>query len=747
MLRFFLANRTHFKCTKHPVRPAIQLLLIVCLAGFSSAADIMPSAAPQIIARCGRGSLMEISSQKVLLVAGSPYEMGYQHGFLLKDKIKSLVETVLLIARAADSHEVNDFFNGSIEKAFIRTRPFIPKRYLEEMRGLADGAQLPYEDVLLANIFPELFHCSGFALFGKATVDGQLLHGRILDYMTEVGLQNNTLVMVAKPHQGLSFVTVGYAGFIGSVTGMNSQQVAIGEIGGGGVGKWDGMPMSFLVRKALEEADTLQKAVDIFQNTPRTCEYYYVVSDGKIPDARGLACTPEKMDIIEPGQFHEKLTNPAAQTVLMSAGKRYEHLSQKVHARYGQLDLADALALMDRPIAMNSCLHRVLFAPTDLKLWVSNAIAPTLDNFEAHHQPYYVYNMANLLEYIEDTAPKTAAGIPKPPEPVNTVVNFSRGANESVKTQTVITAEVHKTITRPIPPGSNPTQSSQLQAYRFEPEDFSYQMTLKNTTAAYDVYEVKFPSAYQSDLVANNTIYCEYYRVHGEQKRPAVVLLDIMDGSLTVSRLFANALAITRVDACIMVLPHYGPRRSKNLDDNLNINSDLQILIRSIQQAVVDVQRSAIWLASLQHIDAGRIGLCGTSLGGFVAALSAGVDGQFPRVALLLAGGDLAAVVNSDAKEVHKIRQQLTEQNITMTELKKILDPVEPLNFAERLQNSKVLMVNGSKDEIVPNSCAEKFAEKAHCQVQWFNTDHYGMIKYLWPTLQKVTGHFSGERW
>ena len=38
-------------------------------------------------------------------------------------------------------------------------------------------------------------------------------------------------------------VNVSYAGFIGSVTGMNEKQVAIGEMGGGGQGKWDGTPM------------------------------------------------------------------------------------------------------------------------------------------------------------------------------------------------------------------------------------------------------------------------------------------------------------------------------------------------------------------------------------------------------------------------------------------------------------------------------------------------------------------------
>ena len=42
--------------------------------------------------------------------------------------------------------------------------------------------------------------------------------------------------------------TVTYAGFIGSVTGMNAERVSIGEMGGRGMGHWDGTPMALLVR-------------------------------------------------------------------------------------------------------------------------------------------------------------------------------------------------------------------------------------------------------------------------------------------------------------------------------------------------------------------------------------------------------------------------------------------------------------------------------------------------------------------
>ena len=70
-------------------------------------------------------------------------------------------------------------------------------RFREEVAGLADGAGINRGMAELANLFPEMFHCNGFALFGKATKDGKLIHGRLLDYMVGSGLQNYGIVIVA----------------------------------------------------------------------------------------------------------------------------------------------------------------------------------------------------------------------------------------------------------------------------------------------------------------------------------------------------------------------------------------------------------------------------------------------------------------------------------------------------------------------------------------------------------------------
>ncbi|NLH17137.1 MAG: peptidase C45, partial [Phycisphaerae bacterium] len=403
-------------------RAWVLFLLIWMISGFSPAmlaAEIRPVEKPKIVRQFDRAAVLEQNGLRILLLAGSPYEMGYQQGVLFKDQVRKFIKHILFVAQAAETLKGGGGFNGSLDAALQRAGKFIDKRYFEEMQGLADAAGIDVKDVQLANIFPELFHCSGFALFGKATNGGTLYHGRILDYMTEVGLQDYALLTVAKPKGFNAFVTVGYVGFLGSVTGMNDKQVAFGEMGGRGEGKWDGMPMSFLMRKGFEETSTLDQAVALFRDTPRTCEYYYVISDAKISDARGLACTPETFEVIKPNQTHPRLPHAIVDAVLMSADQRYERLAELVKAQHGRIDLNYALDLMNRPVAMESCLHRVLFGSKEQKLWVANAVSPEkTPKFAACYQPYVEFDFRTLLAMIPDAVPSGVEKVPAPSKPL-----------------------------------------------------------------------------------------------------------------------------------------------------------------------------------------------------------------------------------------------------------------------------------------------------------------------------------------
>ncbi|MGE5609208.1 MAG: C45 family autoproteolytic acyltransferase/hydrolase [Bacillota bacterium] len=348
----------------------------------------------KLLASVGQGRLEEWDGTRVMFLKGTPEEMGRQHGTLLKKEIRAMADHMLYGVGVASSFAKGSWFFGDMEQAQKRITPFVSPRYFAEIDALAAAAGIDVHEARLANFFPELFHCSGFAVFGDATVGGRLYHGRVLDYIRGMGLEQNAVVMIYQPNEGNAWVNVGYAGFIGSVTAMNEKHIAIGEMGGRGEGNWDGKPMAQLVREVMERANTLDEAVEIMRKGPRTCEYYYVISDGNTRRAVGIEATPTKFVTVGPGEFHPQLTKPMKDTVLLSAGDRYEKLVERVKANYGKLDADVARSLMERPVAMKSNIHSVLFAPETLDFWVANADSQNV----ASHTRYTHYNLAELLK-------------------------------------------------------------------------------------------------------------------------------------------------------------------------------------------------------------------------------------------------------------------------------------------------------------------------------------------------------------
>ena len=190
--------------------------------------------------------------------------------------------------------------------------------------------------------------------------------------MADVNLQKYTAVQIFIPEGRNAWMSLGYAGFLGTVTAMNEHGLAMGEVGGEGEGKWDGMPMTFLMRDIMERAKTVRDALAILETTPRTCEYYYVLSDAS-KDMIGVYATPEKLDVLEAGQQHPKLPPVPADTVLISAPDRAQTLAQRINEKYGKITPEMLMTIIKRPVAMKSNLHNAIFRPETLDMWFADA--------------------------------------------------------------------------------------------------------------------------------------------------------------------------------------------------------------------------------------------------------------------------------------------------------------------------------------------------------------------------------------
>ncbi len=693
----------------------------------------------KIVKQYGQSALLDTDGQKVLVLQGSNYQMGYAHGKLVGEETKKLLERVLLIAQAADSARKGDFFANTLEKIYERVQPYIPARYKEEIKGLADAIGMDYKKVMLANIFPELFHCSGYAFMKKATVDGKLIHVRVLDYMTQVGLQDHAIVIIQRPVGANTIMIPSFTGFIGCVTGMNDKQLAIGEMGMEGLGDWDGVPMAFMLRAILEECDTLSQMINYMKREARTCHYAYVFSDAKIPSAVLIHATYKKLETLGPGEYHPLLPNPVKDCVLASSGGRYDVLVERTKKYWGKIDVPTAIEITKRPVAMKSNLHDAIMVPEDGVMYLAVASDPDKEKYQACYQPYYKYELKIFLKIMD----KLRDNRIKEPEhiPVGKLELKLRPKEKTQPKETVI-GSVLKECIAPIPPDSNPEVAKLLSLYLTDNGGFKFKMEKVKSTEYYDVYNLTFPSPYKSPYPENNTVWCEYFKPKGNKKNFAVIVLHISENDFTLPRVICHLLASAGFDAVLMKMAYYGERRPKDYKTLLDQKGP-EFLVKSVIQTVMDVRRTRAVIRFVNNYDVSQVGLCGVSLGALVSALTMGVDAQFPKAAIVLGGADLVSIIKAHSREVRHITQYIEEHNLTDNDLKQILKPVEPLTYIHRAAGTKVLVISAKGDEIIPKKSVDALVSHLNNpRVIWYNANHYTMIWHLVDAMQKVITFF-----
>jgi hypothetical protein len=215
-------------------------------------------------------------------LAGSPSEIGYQHGALLAPEIKDNYEAIKL-SMTHDSRDWN-FFRTASESVLW---PRIEQEYREELQGIVNGLQakgvkLDIWDIVTMNAYMELSpyylnwyekqhrtgaaakpvpeHCSAFVATGSYTRDGKVVigHNDWTDYLTAT--RWNVIFDIA-PAKGHRFIMDGMPGLIhsGDDFGINNAGLVITETTISQFHGFDpqGIPEFVRARKAMQYASTI----------------------------------------------------------------------------------------------------------------------------------------------------------------------------------------------------------------------------------------------------------------------------------------------------------------------------------------------------------------------------------------------------------------------------------------------------------------------------------------------------------
>lgn len=164
----------------------------------------------------------------IILTGGDPHERGYQHGAQARERVEKSVDRY----RRVFSHYAG-LNQQQVREAAQRFEPVISgydPALLEEIRGVAEGAQLPLSDILAVNVRSELMfglgvpECTSFALLPSTTANAHTLIGQNWDWTPEAG--ESLIILVVKQEPLPTVVLLTEAGMIGRL-GFNSAGIGL----------------------------------------------------------------------------------------------------------------------------------------------------------------------------------------------------------------------------------------------------------------------------------------------------------------------------------------------------------------------------------------------------------------------------------------------------------------------------------------------------------------------------------------
>jgi predicted choloylglycine hydrolase len=255
---------------------------------------------------------------------------------------------------------------------------------------MARGAKVERDLVIAGNTFFDLarmFTCSALLVEKEKSATGGPLLGRNLDYPSLGYIHQYSLVTVHRPKGRLAFVSVGFPGLAGVLSGMNEAGLALGVLEVHGVKDGElpfdakGLPYALCLRRVLEQARTIDEATKALTAMRRTTTINVAIADRQ--GVAVLEVTPKKVVkrpanrgvCITTNHFISAALKPETPINIQRSYERFSRLTE-AEGWKEKVDVEKLSKQLDAVNLGNLTLQTMIFEPATLRLHLSIGTVP-----------------------------------------------------------------------------------------------------------------------------------------------------------------------------------------------------------------------------------------------------------------------------------------------------------------------------------------------------------------------------------
>ena len=364
-----------------------RALIVLAFACLAIAALATETAAPNPPVR-----REQLNGCLVVHLAGTGEEMGRQQARLLRSRVRRVLKAVIIEGEGSGGR-----YASLIKGAMVMER-YLPPEYRAELKALAAGAGVKYEDLVALQLFGDVQRgqrCTSYAAFGPATANGECIVGRNMDFYDHGVSEYAACLLDYKPSVGIPFVTASWAGVINGWTAMNAYGIVCANNSAyGGKDSIEGLSTCFMVRKVAQYAHTVEEGVRIVRETPRACGTNLIIAGGDPPAAaivefdhkqvvvrwakRGYVTAANSFRVLGRAEPQPDEDADAKDTPSFWLS-REDLLSRLIRENYGRIDDTMNFAAAEGVPMRSMNLQSALLFPQRRAMWISMGKVPAAD--------------------------------------------------------------------------------------------------------------------------------------------------------------------------------------------------------------------------------------------------------------------------------------------------------------------------------------------------------------------------------